>query len=218
MLRSKFGKFLMSILKWQVNSSPNFASFFIVKTHNSSISFRLTHFLLWIKGSHQCPNFETFECSGKNLPNSSCHFPNHKSVFFQILHHSLMSWMITPLYFFGSNIIYFGQKEPIKVQIFETFECLGWNSAGSSSQSWNSKSVPLRNFASFFIVMTQNSSVNFKLIHFLLWIKGSHQSPNFETFKCPGENLPNSSCHFPNHKSVFLQISHHCSVSWKITL
>ena len=28
-------------------------------------------------------------------------------------------------------------------------------------------------------VMTQNSSVNFKVINFLLWIKGSHQSPNF---------------------------------------
>ena len=66
--------------------------------------------------------------------------------------------------------------------------------------------------------MTQNSPVNFKLIHFLLWIKGSHQSPNFETFECFGKNLPNSSCHFPNHKSVFLQILHDSSVSWNITL
>ena len=44
----------MSILKPHVNSSPNFGSFF------------------------------TFECSGGNLPNSSCHFLNHKSVFLQI--------------------------------------------------------------------------------------------------------------------------------------
>ena len=51
--------------------------------------------------------------------------------------------------------------------------------------------------------MTHNSSVNFKLIHFLLWTKESHQSPNFDTFKCSGENSPNSSCHFSNHKSVF---------------
>ena len=32
----------------------------------------------------------------------------------------------------------------------------------------------------FFIVMTHNSTVNLKLIHFLLWTKGSYQSSNFE--------------------------------------
>ena len=34
--------------------------------------------------------------------------------------------------------------------------------------------------------------VNLKLIHFLLWIKGSKGSPNFENFVCSIENLPNS--------------------------
>ena len=34
-------------------------------------------------------------------------------------------------------------------------------------------------FVSFFIVMTQNSLVKLKLIHILLWIKGSHQVPIF---------------------------------------
>ena len=37
--------------------------------------------------------------------------------------------------------------------------------------------------------MTGNSAVNFKLILFQLWIKESHQNPNFETFKCSGENF-----------------------------
>ena len=55
-------------------------------------------------------------------------------------------------------------------------------------------------------------------MHFLLWTKESHQNPiNFDTFKCSGENLPNFSCHFPNNKSVFLQILPHFLVSWKIT-
>ena len=58
---------------------------------------------------------------------------------------------------------------------------------------------------------THNSSVNFKLILFLL----SYQSSNFETFKCSGETLPYSSCHFSNHKSFFLQSLHHPSESWK---
>ena len=29
---------------------------------------------------------------------------------------------VTPLYFFSSKIIYFGQKQPIKAQIFEIFQ------------------------------------------------------------------------------------------------
>ena len=68
------------------------------------ISFKLIHFQLWTKESHQSPNFETFKCSGENLPYSSCHFPNHKSVFLQILHHSSVSWKITPLYFLGQTL------------------------------------------------------------------------------------------------------------------
>ena len=90
-LGSKFVEFLMSVLKQQVSSSSICVSFFIVMTHNSSVNFKVIHFLLWAKGSHQSSNFDTFECSGENLPNSSCHFPSKKSVFLQILHHSSMS-------------------------------------------------------------------------------------------------------------------------------
>ena len=39
------------------------------------------------------------------------------------------------------------------------------------------------NLTLFFIVMTQKSPVNFKLIHFLLWIKGPNKSPNCYTFE-----------------------------------
>ena len=182
--------------------------------HNSSVNFKLIHFLLWIKGSHQCPNFETFKCSDQNLSNSTCHFPNHKLVYHQILHHSSVSWNITPLYFFSSNNVCFVQKELINGQIFETCEC---KTCQTLHVNFETTSNPSSNLASFFIVITHNSFVNSKLIHFLLWIKGSHESPNFETFKCSGENLPYSLCHFPNNKSVFLQILHHFSVSWKIT-
>ena len=120
MLGSKFVKFLMSTLKQQVNSYLNFTSFFIVTRHNSSVNFKLIHLLLWTKGIHQSPNFDTFKCSGEHLSYSSCYFPNHKSVFLQILHHSSVSWKITPLCFFRSNIKYFAQQESMKVQIFET--------------------------------------------------------------------------------------------------
>ena len=52
--------------------------------------------------------------------------------------------------------------------------------------------------------MTDNSSVDFKLILFQLWIKGSHQNPNFETFKCSGEI-----CHIPY---VIFQTTSHLKV------
>ena len=100
--------------------------------------------------------------------------------------------------------------------MFEIFECSGQNSSNSSCQFWTDKSNPLQIFASFFIVMTHDSPLSFKLIHFLLWIKGSNKSPNFENFVCSGEHLPNSSCLFPNHKSVLFQVLHHTLVSWNI--
>ena len=88
--------------------------------YNSSVNFKLIHFPLWIKGSHQSPNFETFKCCGENVSYSSCYLSNHKSILLQNLHHSLVSRKITPLYFFSSNVInvvYFAQKKPIKVKI-----------------------------------------------------------------------------------------------------
>ena len=130
-LKSKFVKFLMSVLKWKVNSSSNFALFFIVMTHNSCVNFKVIPFLLWTKVPHQSSNFDTFKCSGENLPNFSCLFSNHWSVFLQNLHNSSLSWKITPLYFCSSNNIYFGQKEPIKKKMFRLFECSGqilWSS------------------------------------------------------------------------------------------
>ena len=106
------------------------------------VNFNFIYFLFWTKGSHQIPNFENFECSGENLPNSSCHFPNHKSVFTKILHTSLVTWKITPLCLFSWNITRFGQMEPIKVHIFETLKCSGENLPNSSCQFWKGSYKP----------------------------------------------------------------------------
>ena len=103
----------MSILKRQVSSLSIFVSFSIVMTHNFSVYFKLIHFQLWTKGSHQSSNFDTLERSGENLPNSSCHFPSNKSVFLQILHHSSMLWETTLLYFV-SPIYTLLKRSPLK--------------------------------------------------------------------------------------------------------
>ena len=126
MLDSTFVKFFVSVLKWQVTSFSNFALFFIVMTRNSFVIFKVIHFLLWTKRSYQSPNFDIFRWSGENLLNIWCHFSNSKSVFLQILHHSSMSLKITPLYFFSSNITYFGHTKLIKTHFFFLdFQVLG---------------------------------------------------------------------------------------------
>ena len=182
----------MSILKRQVSFSSIFVSFFIVMTHNASVNFKVIHFLLWAKGSHQSSSFDNFECSGENLPNSSCHFPSNKSVFLQILHHSSISWEITPLYFFSSNNIYYTQKEPIKVKIFETFEWSGQNLSNSLCQFWTDNSIPIQ--------ILYPSLISWKIPPLYILFSSSktyfaQEEPikvkNFETFKCSGQNLSN---------------------------
>ena len=57
MLRSKFFKFLLSILKRQADSSPNFVSLFSVMKDNSSVLFHLKLYMLSTKGTHQVQIF-----------------------------------------------------------------------------------------------------------------------------------------------------------------
>ena len=71
-LNSKFFRFSSAQIK--IHQIPHVMSFFIVMTHDSSVNFKFINFQLWTKGSHQSPNFDTFECSGEDLPNSSCQF------------------------------------------------------------------------------------------------------------------------------------------------
>ena len=148
-----------------------------------------------------------------DLPNSSCHFWKHKSVFLQILHQSSMPSNIAPLYFFSSHIIWSGQSQ-LKSNFFR-FSGVWVKICHIPHVNFEMTSPFLFKFC---ITCHCHDIRNFKLIQqFLLWTKGSHQSPNFVTFKCSGENLPKSSCYFSKQKSVFLQILQQSSMSWKIT-
>ena len=135
MLWWKFAKFLILFSKAQVSFCSNFASLSSVMKGNFSVLFQVKHYR---KGPTKVQIFETFECSDRNSPNS-CHFWNSKSVLLQIFYQSSVPSNITPLFFLSWSIIYFGQKQPIKVQIFEIFECLGQNLLNSSCQSWTSQ-------------------------------------------------------------------------------
>ena len=141
LLRWKFVKFLLSILKRQVDSSPNFVFLFNFMKDNSSVLFWAQKIYTLLKWSPLKGNFLRLLSARVNNPQ---------------FRHVNLKWQV--------------------------------------NSSWN--------FVSFFIAITDNSSVEFKLILFQLWIKGSHQNPNFETFKCSDGNLSYSSSHFPNYKSV----------------
>ena len=123
------------------HSSLNFASYFIVMTHNSPVNFKPYIFYFGKKDPIKVSILRLSSALGK-----ICQIPY---VIFQttsqFLRHSSVSWKITCLYFFSSNI-YFGQKDLIKVQIFETSECSGQNLSNSLCQSWNDKSIPLQIF------------------------------------------------------------------------
>ena len=80
--------------------------------------------------------------------------------FIQILHHCLVSWKIIPLYFFSSNLIYFGQKKPIKVKFFD-FWVVGWKLTKFVMSYLKPQVSFSLNFASLFRVTRDNSSVFF---------------------------------------------------------
>ena len=68
--------------------------------------------------------FETFKCSGQNSSNSSCQFWNDKSIPLQILHHSSLSWQITPLWILSSYFFNFGLKDSIEIPILRLSSAL----------------------------------------------------------------------------------------------
>ena len=79
------------------------APFFIVMTHNSSVNFKLMHFLLSIKGSYQSPNFEIFQVLWWIFDIFLLSFSKPQTSFFKLCHHSSVSWKITPLDFLGQT-------------------------------------------------------------------------------------------------------------------
>ena len=118
---------------------------------------------------------------------------NRKSIPLQILYPYSISWNKTPLYFLAQKYIYFAQKEPIKVETFETFECSSQNLSISLCQFWSDKwkITPLYFFSSKNIYFVQKEHIKMK---------------SFETFKCLGQNSSNSSYQRWHDKPISPQI------------
>ena len=149
----------------------------------------------------------TFNYLCENSTNSLFHFWNQKSFFTtQLLYVCLAQTLHTFDKIIPSNCKF--SDFPLRALKFTNFSC----------HFSNKKSV--------FLQSLDHSSVSREIIllYFFSWnlcmllIKVAHQSENFQTCHCLHEYSPNSSWHFWNQDSVFLQILHYSSVSWDITL
>ena len=94
------------------------------------------------------------------IPHTS--FETTKSRFIQLLYHCSVSWKVTPLYFFISNLYTLDKRSPSKWN-FQTFEWLGEISPNSWCPVWNYKSV--------FHYIFHHSSVSWEitLLYFFSW-------------------------------------------------
>ena len=125
MLRSKYVKFLMSILKRQVDSSPTFVSLFRFMKDNSSVFFFSSNNTYFVRKEHiKMKIFETLKCSDHNSSNCSCQLWNDKSSPLQILPHSSLSSQITLLWILNSYFFNSGMKDPIKIPILRLSSAL----------------------------------------------------------------------------------------------
>ena len=93
-------------------------------------------------------------------PNSSCHLWNHYPFFLQGFHQSSVSWCITPLHFFSSNIRYFCKKTSLKCKFWD-FSVMGSKFTKLLMLFFKAQVSSFFNFASFFSVMIHNSSAFF---------------------------------------------------------
>ena len=116
------------------------------------------HFLLRTKGSHEKNNFGTLKSFDENLPNSSCLYPNHKSVFLQILHDSSVSRNITPLYFLGQTLYALHKRDRSKCKL----DFLVFGSKFTKFLSFLKQKISFSsNFAPLFGIMRHISSILF---------------------------------------------------------
>ena len=141
--------------------------------------------------------FSKMKFFSENLPNSSCHFGKLKSVFLQTLHQSAVPSSILFCAFLAQTSYTLLKRSSLKCKFFRFLSArvkIRLIVVKILKRQVNSS----LDFASFFIAMTHNFSVNFKLIHLPIWIKGSHQSPNYENFEYSVKHLLKCSCHLPN--------------------
>ena len=140
------------------------------------------HFLLWTTGSHKSTNFDTFKCFDENLINSSCHFPNHKSVFLQNLDGSSVSWKyLQCLLFLGQKLYTLHEKDQSKCKFWDWLWVLG-SKFTKFLAFLKQQMVFSSSFAPLFSIIRQLFCA-FSAKFYILLTKGAYQSTNFVKFR-----------------------------------
>ena len=122
-----------------------------------------------------------------------------------------MSWDITLLYFFIWSFKCFGQNEPIKVKIFRlSTSCMKTN-------HFKPRTSFSLNFASPFSFTSHNSYEILYLKHYMFGQKEPIKVQFFRFLRVLMKVHLILYAIFETARSGFIQIWHHCSVSWKIT-
>ena len=159
------------------------------------------------------------------MPNSSCHFLKHKSVFLQTLHQSSVSLNITALYFFSSNIIYFVKSSSSKSNF------LKFLSTRVKSQFLRFLSAQVKNLYIPRVNFELTSQFVFKFCITLqcyerkllcaILAQTLYTLVKRSPLKCKflrllSDRVKTSLCQFWNDKPIPLQFFHHSSVSLHI--
>ena len=146
-----------------------------------------------------------------------CQFWNDKSIPLQILYPSLVSWKKTPLYYFSSNNIYFAQKEPTKVKIFETLSAQVKTCQIPIYEFWKNKSIPLQILYPSLVSWKKTPLYYFSSNNIYFAQKEPTKVKIFETLSAQVKTCQIPIYEFWKNKSTPLQILYPSSVSWKKT-
>ena len=195
-------KLLMSILNWQVSYSSNLASLIIVRAHSSPVNFKRIHFLLWIKGFHQNPNFKDFRVHWRKFAKFLMSFFKIKNpFFFKFLHqYSVVSNITHTLSFSSSTMLYQYSAN------FWDFWMLRSKFVKLLRSVLNSQVSPSSNFLQMFFFSVMKDTPlkgTFPALGFSTLSKRIPSKSTFWEFECSGQKFPNSYCHFWKHNSVF---------------
>ena len=118
---------------------------------------------------------------------------------------------------FSSKYLYALEKWIQSECRFSDFQVLAWKLT-KLLMSFFKPQVSFRlNFPTSFSVMIHNSSKIFLLKECMLWTKRDYQCTIFRLLGALMEVHPIPHAIFETTRSRFIQILHHCSVSWKIT-
>ena len=115
-------------------------------------------------------NFSDFWVSQRNLPNFSCHFWNHKVRVYSNFASLFIVMKDNSSAFFSWNLIYFGQKQPIKVKFLDFWVfCLhlDWSLSCEVYNAWSEKAH--RSYLSWHWRIMQNLKKNWLVVWKITW-------------------------------------------------